>query len=359
MKHRLSRCELRLVRLSVGLYFFYPPCANESTASSRCTAILQLYNFATHFNKGGSFALLITKYTPILTMLSPLLKTSIFLALPLLASARPQAFQVHSNEGFSIGRLNDWVSAGNYRIYSCASQASHVKDLLDDSYLYLQTAILSTNTAPYKAFFHAADPAPMTTVLGHMTNGTDLPDIVVGSSRPTIVCVNAIDPGIRTAWKLCLEADNRILLQPPGTVYVFLCPPFFNKERTPQSADCGVVSHDRTQLIMQTHTAHSQYGFLVHALADMYIRMTLDKGRAREADVKEVNECLALPPDQAMRNPSSYALYVSSKFLMFISFRTVSVSSFLNRGTENASYKTFEPDAKIFRPRCRFNAIES
>lgn len=248
-------------------------------------------------------------------MLSSLLKTSIFLALSLLTSARPQSFQVHTSDGFRIGVLNDWVSSSNYLIYSCSSQAPEIKDLLEDAYLYLQTAILSTNTAPYRAFFRSADPAVITNVLGYMTNGTNMTDVMLGSSRPTLVCANPVDPGLGTVRKLCAEADNRILLQPPGTAYIFLCPSFFNKKRTPESSDCGVVSRDRTQLLMRTHIAQSQYGFLVHALADMYIRKITHIGHAREPDVKEVNKCLALPPDQAIHNPSSYAIYVSSKSL--------------------------------------------
>ena len=291
-------------------------------------------------------------------MPSPVLKTSIFLALSLLASARPQTSQRHSG-GFSIGVLKDWASSGNYLIYSCASQAPQVKELLEDSYLYLQTAILSTDSAAYKAYFHSADPAIITSVLKYMTAGTNMTDTRLVSSRPTLVCVNNIDPGLTTAWKLCAEEDNRVLLQSPGTAYVFLCPSFFGKKRTPQSTDCGVVSRDQTELLMNTHVAHSQYGFLVHALAGIYIRKITHIGNAPEPDELQVNKCLALPPDQAIRNPSSYALYVSSKSLFLSRSPTISVSFFRKRDTECAFIKTFEPDVQTFHPRCRFNETES
>lgn len=258
-------------------------------------------------------------------MLSPLLKTAIFLGLSLLANARPQAFNVQS-DGFTIGKVDDWVSSGNYLIYSCSSRAPGIKDLLVDSYLYLQNAILSTDTAPYKAFFHNAYPVPITQVLRHMADGTNMTDVVLKSSRPTIVCANPTDPGLSTAWKLCSEADNRILLQPPGTAYVFLCPSFFDKKRTPEHSDCATVSPDRTRLLMQTHIAQSQYGFLVHALADMYIRKITHFGHAREPDVREVNKCLALPPEKALRNPSSYAIYASSKSFFILNLIPYSIS---------------------------------
>lgn len=252
-------------------------------------------------------------------MPSPVLKTSILLALSLLASARPQDNQRYSG-GFSIGVLKDWASSGNYLIYSCSSEAPVVKELLEDAYLYLQTAILSTDSAAYKAYFHSADPATITNILKYMTAGTNITDTRLVSTRPTLVCVNAIDPGLNVASKLCAEETNRILLQSPGTAYVFLCPAFFGKERTPQSKDCGVVSRDQTQLLMNTHVAHSQYGFLVRALAEIYIHKITHIGHARLPDETNVNKCLALPPDQAIRNPSSYALYVSSKSLFLSCF---------------------------------------
>lgn len=59
--------------------------------------------------------------------------------------------------------------------------------------------------------------------------------------------------------------------------------------------------------------AGSQYGFLVQALADMNIRETAQGRKARGGDVRDENACLALPPDLALVNPSSYAFYVSSE----------------------------------------------
>ncbi|KAL9133626.1 MAG: hypothetical protein Q9175_005194 [Cornicularia normoerica] len=244
-------------------------------------------------------------------MPSTLLKTSVLFTCLLLVHARPQ--DRAQAGGFAIGAVNDWASSGNYLIYSCASEAADVKNILDSTYLSLQTAILATDSAAYKAFFRSADPSSMTKVLNGITAGTNITTAGYGSRRPTMVCVNAIDPQIHTMWKLCQDSEDTVVIQPPETAIVFLCPIFFDRKPLPQSTDCGVVNHARTRLMQQSYIAGTQYGFLVQALADMYIRETMGGRSALGGDVRDENACLALPADQALMNPSSYAFYVSSK----------------------------------------------
>ena len=245
-------------------------------------------------------------------MHSAFLKASVVLASLLSASARPQS-QLQAGS-WGIGALDDWVSSGNYLIYSCASEASKVKDILDRTYLSLKTAILATDSSAYKAFFRSADPGSVTAVLNAITAGTNITTAARGSRRPTLVCVNAIDQQIHTFWKICQDSEHTVVIQPPETSIVFLCPIFFDRELFPQSTECGVVNYASTKLISHSYIAGSQDGFLTQALADMYIRETM-RGRATLGrDVRDVNACLALPPDQALKNPSSYAYYVSSRW---------------------------------------------
>lgn len=245
-------------------------------------------------------------------MPSTLLKRIAFLAfLLLLARARPQD-QMRGG-AFRIGAVNDWVSSGNYLIYSCGSQAPDIKRVLDLTYLTLQTAILSTDSPAYNAFFRSAAPASVTAVLNRMSEGTNISTAYYGSRRPTVVCANALDDGIRTFWNICQGAEGTVVIQPPGTSIVFLCPSFFERAPLPLRADCGVVNHAGTRLLSHAYMAGSQYGFLVQALADMYIRETAQGRTARGGDVRDENACLALPPDLALVNPSSYAFYVSSE----------------------------------------------
>lgn len=239
-------------------------------------------------------------------MPSTLLNTLVFSALLLLARARPQ--DSRQTGGYTIGMVNDWVPSGNYLIYSCGSQATDVKNILDMTYLLLQTAILSTESSAYKAFFRSAAPDSMTAVLKGITAGTNITTVSHGSRRPHLVCVNAVDAGIRTFWNLCQESEQTVVIQPPATSIVFLCPIFFDIKPLPQSTDCGTVNHASTALISSSHIAATQYGFLVQPLAEMYIRQIM----RTSGQVGSENACLALPPDQALRNPSSYAFYVSN-----------------------------------------------
>ncbi len=62
---------------------------------------------------------------------------------------------------------------------------------------------------------------------------------------------------------------------------------------------------------------NSQFGFFVQAFAGMYIQETLGKKPLRPAPL-EMNACLALPPDQAVINPSSYSYFTSSELKPFL-----------------------------------------
>ena len=241
-------------------------------------------------------------------MPSTLLKAFLFLPLSLLASPRGP---------WGIGAVDDWASSGNYLIYSCASQAPAVENLLSLTYLYLQTALLSTNSPAYKAFFRNVDPAATGRVLRAITAGGNLTTTKHGSSRPTVVCVNDRDPGISNFWHRCQQPGHTILMQPPGTAVVLLCPDFFKLRPSPVSADCATVNHASTQLIGHSHIHATQYGYLVLGLADIYLRAMTD-GELPMRQERDVNACLALPPDQALKNPSNYAFYASGKCSLFM-----------------------------------------
>ena len=264
-----------------------------------------------HSQETHSSTPLTGEFKSLLTMATSFLKTSVFLALIILASARPQVQQQAG--AFSIGAVDDWVSSGNYRIYSCASEAQDVKNALDFTYLSLQTAIRATGGSAYRAFFRSADPGSVTAVLKAITEGKNVTTARYGSRRPIMACVNALDPNIRAFWKLCHDSEDTVVIQPPETAIVFLCPLFFSRKPLPLPADCGVVNHASTRLIPRSHINDSQYGFLVQALADIYIRQTLPGTVAQGGGVSDENACLALPPDLALKNSASYAYYASSK----------------------------------------------
>ena len=237
-------------------------------------------------------------------MLSPLLKAVILLTISGAAHARPQA-----NHEIGVGVLDDWVSSGNYLIYSCGSQAGTVQSLLDFSYLYLQTAILSTSTPPYKAFFHSADPASVSTILTSMTLGINVTVSEHVSRRPTLVCVNERDEGLRSAWTLCRNHPKAVSAANPGVAMILLCPSFFELAAAPDVADCPMVNLAETRLVGSRGLMNKQYIFLVQELAKLYIPGTIGGEGTSVKDIPGENQCLGLPESQALRNPSSYAYY--------------------------------------------------
>ena len=239
---------------------------------------------------------------------------TVVLALCLVASARPQN-RLQAPGPWVIGAVNDWASSGNYQIYSCSSQASEVKNLLDSTYLYVQTAILSTDAPAYKAFFHSVDPALVKTVLRAITAGTNITTKDHGSRRPTLVCVNPNDWGIAPFWKLCEDpSEPAMVIQPPESSIIFLCPVYFERAMSPDADKCGTVNHAGTRMIVHSYIAGTQYGLLVQALSNMYVRETMPGVIMLGERARTENECLALPPDQALRSSANYAYFLSSKW---------------------------------------------
>ena len=265
-------------------------------------------------------------------MHSTLLKAAVFLAHLFLVSARPQSQQTPAAPGqcpsgaleeclsdavdeSPSGAEDETPSAGNYLIDSCGSQATDVQDILSLTYLSLQPAMLSTDSAAYRAFFRTAAPSSMTAVLKEITAGPNITD-THNTHRPSLACVNRFEPLLRYYYDLCLAKEETVVIQPQGTPFIFLCPVFFSLPQLPQSTQCSTVNAADTALSPGTMVIISQYGFLVRVLAAMYIRQM--KGRNRlstsMADVQEENDCLALGPNRALKNPSSYAFYASSKW---------------------------------------------
>ena len=249
-------------------------------------------------------------------MQSPLLKAFILLTFSLTAIARGNVQQQQVGQ-WVIGLTDDWASSGNYLIYSCGSQAPAIKSLLDLTYLYLQTALLSIDTPPYKAFFHSADPAAVQTILTTITEGTNISTPLYGSRRPNIVCANDQDRGIKHFWDLCSGTARTVLVQPPQTSIIFLCPLFFELAKTPEPDDCATVNRADTKLVRYNRIGLTQYSFLVQVLAEMYIREMMGGAVLLRDDMWDANACLALPADRAVRNPSSYAYYAGSECWLF------------------------------------------
>ena len=248
-------------------------------------------------------------------MLSPFFKAFILLAI----STAAQAAHTPADGHWTGGAVNDWVPSGNYLIYSCGSQAPTVKTLLDDAWLYLQNALLSTNTPPYKAFFKSADPSFVKTILTYMTLGTNLTVSEHVSRQPTFICVNQADPSVEAMWQVCLDNPNVLTASQTDPPAIFLCPNFFRVSTAPVFDDCPHVNSAGTGFSRYLGNRgiglnSNQYKYVVQTLAKLYIKEALGFGKytALQDTVGE-GPCVRLPEYDSLRNPSSYAYFAACK----------------------------------------------
>ena len=322
-ERKVSRQDQIVESLALGCAAFHPLCAVITMGIS----IKQLLSFLSQLisdllSERGSLSLISASSEIILKipMHSIFFKTYVVLAFSSLVTATQDVYTYYNVEpGWSLGHVNDWVPSGNYRIYSCSSKASQVKNLLDSFYLWIQNAMLSTDTPAYRAFFRGAAPDPIIKVLEAIAAGSNITTVLFGGGfdPPTLVCVNEADPGIRTFWNKCQD-EKLITIRPLGSSLFLLCPHFFDLAPAASPQHCKVVNHASTRLIDDKEwIIGSQYGFFVQAFAAMYIPETLGK-KPLDAVPLEVNDCLALPPDQAVLNPSSYSYFTSSELKPFL-----------------------------------------
>lgn len=240
-------------------------------------------------------------------MPSTLIKLFVLLAFDILAIARPQ-----SNAPADI------TYSGNYHIISCGTRAPAVKNLLDSTYVWLQTANQSLKAPAYNAFFGNLKPDYVANVIECTTSGVD-----VSGDPPTLVCVTEANPhtdsSIYNFWKECQAHPRVKAFTPHDSDDTMLCPSFFDLPLGPQPRDCGTVNRANTELIPSEWRngwmLGTQYGVLIEALANFYIPKATTKAPLL-FDIVEVNQCLGLRPDDAMVNPGSYAYFASSKLTL-------------------------------------------
>lgn len=240
-------------------------------------------------------------------MPSMLVRSFIFLAFHILAIAHPQGKA--RVPVWTLGTLDDWVSSGGYRIYSCSSQAPRVKLLLDTTSIWIKAANLSLETPAYEAFFGSKNQGYVRRLFECITEGCK-----VNGSPLTLVCVNEADLGISHYWNRCEEEPGIAVIAPHDTADLLLCPRFFEMDIGPQHERCGTVNHANTELNPHGWILGTQYGFLMEALADLYIPLAMPE-TPLDGSVNEENACMELPPDEAIRNPSNFGYFTSSKLL--------------------------------------------
>ncbi len=232
----VSRQDRIVESLVLGCAAFHPLCAVMTMGT--CTKHLLLFllqQISNLLSKGNHLLLFASSETILkLPMHSTFFTTCVVLAFSSLATTtvpRQPVFNV--GPGWSIGEVNDWYPSGNYWIYSCGGKAPVAKNLLDFAYLWIETAILSTDTPAYKAFFRDAAPAPIIKVLEAIADGSNMTTTLFpGVKPPVLVCVNDDDPGIRTFWDKCRD-EFHVTIQPIGSSILFLCPHFFDMAPAP------------------------------------------------------------------------------------------------------------------------------
>lgn len=102
-----------------------------------------------------------------------------------------------------MGAVDDFASIGNYPIYSCASRAPAVKDLLGFTYKNLKTALESTDSSAYKASSAPPKPPPYAASCRQSPPAGKVTTSDHGSMLPIIVCANDRDLSIKKFWRQC------------------------------------------------------------------------------------------------------------------------------------------------------------
>ena len=134
------------------------------------------------------------------------------------------------------------------------------------------------------------------------------------SRRPTLICVNERDEGLKSAWKWCKDHPKAVSGSQPDTPVIFLCPLFFWLPLAPDVDDCPRVDHAETRLVGSSGIHNNQYKFLVQELAKFYIHGTIGEEERLPNEIRDIrneNSCLELPGFLALRNPSSYAYFAA------------------------------------------------
>lgn len=170
--------------------------------------------------------------------------------------------------------------------------------LLDQLATDINMEFRSKRTTPaYKAFFGNDYLAPVETLFRQIQNGTTYTNDG-HKYHPTIICSDAAH---RYGWDFCNR--GHYAAWGGNTQLVILCPPFWGRPQLPTRDQCGTAHRAHSDEMIQ-----SQYSILVHELAHLYL-----KEPCLLPEVYMPEDCLALPPDLALRNPQNYALYFASK----------------------------------------------
>lgn len=177
----------------------------------------------------------------------------------------------------------------------------------------IQTAMKSTNSTAYKAFFRTTPAATVISVLEKIASGANR----FGEGRtiaPTFRCITDFPgvPAFAAVFQECIDDPSYhgfVVTFPPN---VFLCEKYFGTESLPTSDDmCGTVSQDDTRLMQPTSLrTRVQYALLIGWLASLYIPDVTGMAALAGSIDTDVNVFLQLPADQAVLSSISYMLYV-------------------------------------------------
>ncbi|MCJ1242512.1 hypothetical protein MMC14_010520 [Varicellaria rhodocarpa] len=229
-------------------------------------------------------------------------------------SLLPPKESVHNH----TSKRGDVVTSGNYEINSCGAQAPFVVEALHQTHDLLIEAIQSlpapigngSGTAAYNAFFKDVDPAKIKPIYQQIADGSNV-TIRGKQYLPTIVCSNEKNRRLAYVWKYCTPRSNEITIgiYLDSSPIILLCPIWSDVPVYSMPHMCGTVNRLGTRLSYPYSMALTKYHTLVHELAHVYIGSPLELGK----EVYEVNDCMALPPDESIVNPQSYAYYASCR----------------------------------------------
>lgn len=212
-----------------------------------------------------------------------------------------------------------WHSKG-YFIRSCGDSSAEVSNILDrirgqitKALAYIDNAIKEKEDATiYNAFLGGVDPNVVSGVLNRTLVAAKIFSTEHSQwSPPTIICVN-LDKA-QPPTSVSDKAERCDGASAPASYVaavgaITLCPPFSNKVVEATHTDCAKRSRSGKRLTNSIIAGSTQTAIILHGLVRIYM-----KTRALEPEVREINQAIALAPQDKTMNSLSYVYFVESE----------------------------------------------
>ena len=256
---------------------------------------------------------------------SPQLNNSLVLGPP------SQSFDITGNLGNLASNSTsrellsrDYIKHRDYTIAECdggepGGLAEQVSDLLDTMHNNLFTVMRETTKGRrseygFSNLWQSNEWLPIQNIYKKMYNTERVEGALAGyksisDDRPVFICLQPHNTETYAAYQVCKnEIRLRAFQQPGNPNLIGLCPAFWALPANPPRAFCPYKGRVTASFI-GTALQLNQQSVLIHQLVKIY----LDR-KIINPEAFSLVDTLRLSPDEAYRNPSTWAYWYSCKF---------------------------------------------